>query len=307
MSFLDSRTRSAPQGFGKPLKRQEDPRLLTGRGRFSDDVNLPGQAHACFVRSPHAHARIQAIDSAAALAMPGVPAVLTGRDAAAAGPAPMPHRPVPTNPNEFPLGGRERSPIFVSPFPVLPSDRARFAGEAVAMVMGEAAGAAADGADRVIVDYEPLPCVTATRDAIEPGAPALWEDLVGNVCVDSIAGDARAADAAFARAAHVVRLDTWVPRITGVPMEPRAAVGVHDATTDRYTLYAGSGGSVRLKTDLAEILKVPESAVRVVARDVGGNYGTRNSSYPEFVLVVGAARALGGPPRGYLRAAQQGP
>src|SRR4030095_7789984 len=145
MSFLDSRTRSAPQGFGKPLKRQEDPRLLTGRGRFSDDVNLPGQAHACFVRSPHAHARIQAIDSAAALTMPGVLAVLTGRDAEGDGLAPTPHRPVPTNPNEFPLGGREGSPIFVSPFPVLPSDRARFAGGAVAVVIAEAA-AAADGA-----------------------------------------------------------------------------------------------------------------------------------------------------------------
>ncbi|HEX7215604.1 MAG TPA: xanthine dehydrogenase family protein molybdopterin-binding subunit, partial [Methylomirabilota bacterium] len=187
MSFLDSRTRSAPAGFGQPLKRQEDPRLLTGRGRFSDDVNLPGQAHACFVRSPHAHARIRAIAAAAARAMPGVLAVLTGRDAEADGLVPMPHRPVPTNPNEFPLGGREGSPIFVSPCPVLPSDRARFAGEAVAMVIAESAAAAADAAERVVVDYEPLPCVTATREAIEPGAPALWEDLGGNVCVDSIA------------------------------------------------------------------------------------------------------------------------
>jgi aerobic carbon-monoxide dehydrogenase large subunit len=295
MSFLDSRTRSAPAGFGQPLKRQEDPRLLTGRGRFSDDLNLPGQAHACFVRSPHAHARIRAIDAAAALAMPGVLAVLTGRDAQADGLAPMPHRPVPTNPNEFPLGGREGAPIFVSPFPVLPSDRARFAGEAVAMVIAGSAAAAADAAERVVVDYEPLPSVTATRDAIAPGAPVLWDDLGGNVCVDSMAGDARATDAAFARAAHVVRLDTWVPRITGVPMEPRAAVGAYDPAAGRYTLYAGSGGSVRLKTDLAEILNVPEHAVRVVARDVGGNYGTRNSSYPEFALVVWAARRLGRP------------
>jgi carbon-monoxide dehydrogenase large subunit len=296
MSFLDSRSRTAPAGFGKPLKRQEDPRLLTGRGCFSDDVNLPGQAHAGFVRSPHAHARIRAIDAAAARAMPGVLAVLTGRDAEADGLAPMPHRPVPTNPNEFPLGGREGSPIFVSPFPVLPSDRARFAGQALAMVIAESAGAAADAAERVAVDYEPLPCVTATRDAIASGAPVVWEEaLSGNVCVDSIAGDARAADTAFARAAHVVRLDTWVPRITGVPMEPRAAVGVYDPAAGRYTLHAGSGGSGRLKTDLAEILGVPEHAVRVVARDVGGNYGTRNSSYPEFALVVWAARRLGRP------------
>ena len=295
MSFLDSRTRAAAQGFGKPLKRQEDPRLITGRGRFSDDVSLPGQAHAHLVRSPYAHARIRGIDAAAALAVPGVLAVLTGRDVEADGLAPMPHRPVPTNPNEFPLAGREASPIFVAPFPLLPADRARFAGEAVAMVVAESAEAAADAAERVAVHYEPLPAVTATRDAVRPDAPVLWDDLGGNVCVDSLAGDARAADAAFAAATHVVRLDTWVPRITGVPMEPRAAVGAYDAATGRYTLHAGSGGSVRIKTDLAEILRVPESAVRVVAQDVGGNYGTRNSSYPEFALVAWAARRLGRP------------
>ena len=293
MSFLDSRSRATPGGFGTPLKRQEDPRLLTGRGRFSDDMNLPGQAHAYFVRSPHAHARIRAIEAAPALAMLGVLAVLTGRDAAADGLAPMPHRPVPTNPNEFPLGGREGSPIFVSPCPVLPTDRVRFAGEAVAMVIAESSAVAADAAERVIVDYEPLPSVTATRDALQPNAPLLWDDLGGNVCVDSVAGDARAADSAFAAAAHVVRLDTWVPRITGVPLEPRCAVGAYDTATGRYTLYAGSGGSVRVKADLAEILHVPDSAVRVVAQDVGGNYGTRNSSYPEFALVAWAARRLG--------------
>jgi len=295
MSFLSSRSRAMPRGFGTPLKRQEDPRLITGRGRFSDDVALPGQAHACFVRSPHPHARIRAIDPAAALALPGVLAVLTGRDAAADGLADIPHRPVPTNPNEFPLAGRENAPVFVAPYPPLPTDRARFAGEAVAMVIAETAALASDAAERVRVDWEPLPAVTATRDAVGSGAPRLWDSLDGNVCVDSVAGDARAADAAFAAAAHVVRLDTWVPRITGVPMEPRAALGVHDPATGRSTLYAGSGGSVRLKSDLAEVLRVPEAGVRVIAQDVGGNYGTRNSSYPEYALVVWAARRLGRP------------
>jgi len=295
MSFLDTRTRAAPRGFGKPLKRQEDPRLITGRGRFSDEFNLPGQAYACFVRSPHAHAGIRGIDAAAALAAPGVIAIFTGKDVEADGLTSIPHRPVPTNPNEFPLGGREGSPIFVAPYPPLPTDRARFAGEAVAMVIAETAAAAADGAERVTVDYEPLPSVTATPDAVAAGAPVLWPEHGSNVCVDSIAGDARAADAAFATAAHVVRLDTWVPRITGVPMEPRAALGAYDDATGRYTLHAGSGGSVRLKADLAEVLKVPEAAVRVIAQDVGGNYGTRNSSYPEFSLVVWAAKRLGRP------------
>jgi carbon-monoxide dehydrogenase large subunit len=243
MSFLTTRTRATPRGFGQPVKRREDPRLITGQGRFSDDLNLPGQAYAHFVRSPHAHARIRSIDAGPALALPGVVAVLTGREAAADGLASIPHRPVPANPNEFPLGGREGAPIFVAPYPPLAADRVRFAGEAVALVIADTAAGAADAAERVVVDYEPLPAVTATRDATKPGAPVLWDDLGGNVCVDSVAGDARAADAAFAAAAHVVRLDTWVPRITGVPMEPRAALGAYDRASGRHTLYAGSDGA----------------------------------------------------------------
>src|ERR1700730_11127247 len=157
MSFLSSRSRVMPRGFGKPLPRQEDPRLITGRGRFSDDVTLPGQVHAALVRSPHAHARIGVIDPAAALALPGVLAVLTGRDATADGLADLPHRPVPTNPNEFPLGGRDGSPIFVSPYPALPTDRARFAGEAVAMVIAETAALAADAAARGRLQWGAVP------------------------------------------------------------------------------------------------------------------------------------------------------
>jgi carbon-monoxide dehydrogenase large subunit len=241
-SFLTARTRSARQGFGRPVPRKEDARLVTGRGRFSDDFNLAGQVHAHFVRSPHAHARILSIDASAALAVSGVLAVLTGRDAAADGLASIPHKPVPTNPNEFPLAGREGSRVLVTPHPPLPADAARFAGEAVAMVIAETAAAAADGAERVRVSWEPLAAVTVTREAADPSAPVLWDALGSNLCVDSIAGDAAAADAAFAAAAHTVRLDTWVPRLTGVPMEPRAALGVYEA--GRYTLYAGSGGAI---------------------------------------------------------------
>src|SRR5215467_6801634 len=293
MSFLTSRTRSTPQGFGKPVPRREDGRLVTGQGCYSDDFNLPGQAYAQLVRSPHAHARILRVDATAALGVPGVLAVLIGRDAEADGLAPIPHRPVPTNPNEFPLGGRDGSSIFVAPHPVLPTDVVRFVGEPVAVVIAESAAAAAlDGVERVAVEYEPLPAVTATRAAAEASAPVLWKEAGSNVCVDSVAGDAAAADAAFARAAHVVRLDTWVPRVTGVPMEPRAALGAWDKASGRYTLYAGSGGVVRHKGDLAEILRVPETAVRVLAREVGGNFGTRNSFYPEFALVAWAARRL---------------
>jgi len=274
------------------VRRKEDARLVAGGGRYSDDFNLPGQAQAQFVRSPHAHARIGRIDITGALAVPGVIAVLTGADAAADGLAAIPHRPVPTNPNEFPLAGRAGSTVFVAPHPPLAADAARFVGEAVAMVIAETAAAAVDGAERVVVDYEVLPSVTATPAAAEADAPVLWEEAGSNVCVDSVAGDAQAADAAFARAAHIVRLDTWVPRITGVPMEPRAALGVYDEAAGRYTVFAGSGGVVRHKSDLAEILDVPEAAVRVVAQDVGGNFGPRNSFYPEFALVAWAARRL---------------
>jgi carbon-monoxide dehydrogenase large subunit len=292
MSFVESRTRSAPQGFGRPVRRLEDPRLLTGRGRFSDDVNLPGQAYAHVVRSPHAHARLLAIDVAGARGAPGVIAVLTGRDAEADGLRPIPHTPVPTNPHEFPLGGREGASIFVAPHPVLALGKVRFVGEAVAVVIAETAAAARDGGERVQVDYEPLPSRTATPDATAPGAPLLWEETASNVCVDSMAGDAAAADIAFRRAAHVVRLETWVARVAGVPLEPRAALAVHDDATGRVTLFAGCGGVVRIKTDLATILGIPAAAVRVVAHDVGGNFGPRNSFYPEFALVAWAARRL---------------
>jgi carbon-monoxide dehydrogenase large subunit len=292
MSFLDSRTRSARQGFGKPVPRTEDARLLVGNGRYSDDFTLPGQAYASLVRSPHAHARIRRIDVAPALAAPGVIAVLTGEDAAADGLAPIPHRPVPSNPHEVPLRSRDGSAFFIAPHPPLPADRARFVGEAVAMVIADTPAAARDGAERVAVDWEPLAAVTTAADAAAPDASRVWDEAGSNVCVDSHAGDAAAADAAFARAAHVVRLETSVNRVTGVPMEPRAALGVYEEPSGRYTLYAGSGGSVHIRHDLAGTLGVPESAVRVVAREVGGNYGTRNACYPEFALVAWAAKRL---------------
>src|SRR5947209_9747346 len=292
MSFLNSRTRSAPQGFGKPVRRREDLRLVIGKGCYSDDFNLPGQAYACLVRSPHAHARLRRIDGAGAMKVPGVIAVLTGGDAAADGLRAIPHHPVPTNPHEVPLKSRDGAEFFIAPHAPLPADTVRFVGEAVALVIAETPAAAKDGVARVSVDYEPLPAVTATVDAVAADAPLVWKETASNVCVDSEAGDA-AADAAFRRAAHVVRLATQINRVTGVPMEPRAALGVYDEASGRYTLYAGSGGSVRIKTDLAGTLGVPESAVRVVARAGGGNHGTRHAFYPAFGPVAWAATRLG--------------
>src|SRR5881628_254207 len=293
MSFLSSRTRSAREGFGKPILRKEDARLLVGGGCYSDDVNLPGQAYACFVRSPHAHARIRRIDTAAALATPGVIAVLTGADAAADGVKPVTHSPMPGNPHEEMVRSRDVS--FVAPHPPIPADRVRFAGEVVAMVIAGTPAAARDGAERVGVDWTPLPAVTASITAAAPDAPILYDGTTSNVCVDAQVGDSAAVAVAFARAAHVVQLDTWVQRVTGVTMEPRAAVGAWDPASGRYTIHAGAGGLGRTRTGVAGALGVPESAVRVVAREVGGNFGTRNSCYAEFVLVAWAARRLGRP------------
>jgi aerobic carbon-monoxide dehydrogenase large subunit len=246
MSFLDSRTHSAPQGIGRPVRRAEDRRLITGRGCYSDDVTLPRQAYAAFVRSPHAHALIQRIDVRAAQAMPGVLAVLTGAEAAEL--AGIPHRPVPTNPHEVPLRSRDGSPFFVAPHPPLPADRVRCVGEPVAMVIAETPALARDGAERVAVHYDPLPAVVGSLDAVAPAAPLVWDEAKTNLCVDSLAGDEAAVAAAFARAAHVVRFATRVNRVTGVPMEPRTAVGAWDEADGRYTVYSGSGGSWRLRT-----------------------------------------------------------
>jgi carbon-monoxide dehydrogenase large subunit len=264
-----------------------------GGGCYSDDVNLPGQVYTCFVRSPHAHARIERIDTGAALTTPGVIAVLTGADAATDGVAPLKHSPMPGNPHEEIV--RREHVAFVAPHPPMPGDRARFVGEIVAMVIADTPAAARDGAERVAVQFSPLPAVTASLAAAAPGAALLYDGTASNLCVDAGAGDPAAADAAFARAAHVVRLETWIHRVTGVTMEPRSAVGEWDEAGGRYTVHAGAGGTGRTRVGVAGALGVPESAIRVVARDVGGNFGTRNSCYPEFALVAWAARRVGRP------------
>jgi carbon-monoxide dehydrogenase large subunit len=296
MSFLESREQLAPRGIGKSVKRREDARLLTGRGRYADDFSLPGQVYAFVLRSPHAHARIAGIDVTAALATPGVLTVLTGADAAADGIGPIPHNPVPTNPHEVPLKSRDGSPFFLAPHPVLPLDRARYVGEPVALIVAETPMQATDAAELVAVSYEPLPAVARSRDALEPGAPVLWPQHDSNLCVDSETGDREAVEAAFAQAAHVVRLETALNRVTGVPMELRAATGAYDAASGRFTVYTSAGGGViRQRDDIAGSLGITNDQVRVVSGDVGGNFGIRNNTCPEFVLVAWAAKRVGRP------------
>ena len=281
-------------GIGQTVRRKEDARLVTGRGSYSDDFNLPGQAYGAAVRSPHAHALIRSIDVAAARAMPGVLAVLTGQDALADGLTRIPHLAAAGTPPDIVLHNRDGSPVPVAPHFVLPADRVRHVGTAVAFVIAETVAQAKDAAEAVTVDYEMLPAVIDATAAVAKDAPRLYDDLP-NIMIDAEVGDAKATDAAFARAAHVTRLDTWVNRVTGVPMEPRAAVGVYDPATQRYTLYAGSGGIVRQKKEIAGILGVPFESVRVVAHEIGGNFGTRNSFFPEFALVVWGSRKVGRP------------
>jgi carbon-monoxide dehydrogenase large subunit len=281
--------------IGQPVRRKEDLRLVTGNGSYTDDINLPGQAYAVMVRSAYAHARIRAIDIAPALAVPGVLAVLTGRDLVADGLKPIPHKVWSQHPAEVMLREHAGFKTFTAPHYALPPDKVRFVGEAVAMVIGRTVAAAKDGAELVEIDYEALPAVTDTLEAARPDAPRLFDEAASNVVVDGELGDRAATEAAFARAAHVVKFETWVQRVTGVPMEPRAAVCEFDPDTERYTLYAGNGGAWRLKDDLATILGVPPDRVRCIMRDIGGNFGTRGMIYAEFALVAWAARRLGQP------------
>jgi carbon-monoxide dehydrogenase large subunit len=282
--------------IGQPLRRKEDARLLRGQGRFSDDFSLPGQAHAAMVRSLHPHARIVAIDAGAAWKMPGVLGVFTGVDLAADGLGAIPHNPVPANRYDLRLRAPDGGPIFVGPHVLLPADRARHVGEAVAMVVAETAADAETAAQAVSVSWSPLPFVVDTAEAARGVAPAVWEEVPSNVCVDCGFGSEPAAvDAAFAGAAHVVAHEFHVGRVTGAPLEPRAALGAFEAASGRYTLYAGSGGAFRQRREIAEVLGLPPERLRVVSLDVGGNFGTKNRVYVEYGLVLWAARKLGRP------------
>ena len=281
-------------GIGQPVRRKEDFRLLTGRGCYVDDLAPAGLVYAVFLRSHHAHARIVSIDKSAALAAPGVLAVLTGADYRADGLGPIPHAAGLMGPPDLkprPL----TAPIATIQYP-MPRDRVRFVGEPVAVVVAETLAQAKDAAELVAIDYEPLPAVAQAADAVKPGAPVLWDESPDNLCIEIETGDKAATEAAFARAAHVVTFETHVQRVTGVPMEPRTNIGEYDAATGSYTLYSGSGrGVAKVRTDLAQVLGVAPEKVRVVCGDMGGNFGTRNFFYPEYALLAWAARRVSRP------------
>src|SRR5579863_5187507 len=284
---------STRAGIGQSPLRYEDLRFLTGRGKYGDDRNLPRQVIAHLLRSPHAHARIVSIDVGAARAAPGVVAVLTGVDYLADGLRPMPHAPKSTSPPDITLNNSDGSEIEAPHQMPLAIERVRFVGEPVALIVAGTLAAAKDAAELIAVDYQPLPAVAGGLAATAVDAPRVWDKP--NVVVDAMVGDGAATEEAFFRAAHVARLDTHVQRVTGVPMEPRTALADYDPESGRYLLYAPGGGVGRPKRDIAAMLGVEETQIRVVADDVGGNYGTRNNTYPELGLACWAAKRTGRP------------
>ena len=277
--------------LGQAVPRFEDPRLLRGGGRYVDDMVLPHMVFGYVLRSPYAHARIRSIDATAAKAAPGVLAVLTGADWEASGWGDLP------SPNGLRL--RDGAQAYRPHFPALVKDRVRWVGDYVAFVVASTRHQAEDAAELIAVDYEPLPAIVSTAGAVEPGAPLVWEEAPGNVAFFHTEGDAAKTEAAIAGAAHVVRRRLVINRVTAAAMEPRGAIGDYNPAADHYTIYTTLQRIHSYRAELAtQIMKVPESHVRVVAGDVGGSFGMKSAIYNEVALVLLASKT--GRPAGQM-------
>ncbi len=275
-------------GIGQPVTRVEDPRFITGRGRYVDDFDLPHLCHGAVVMSPHAHARIKRVDTAKAKAAPGVLAVLTGADVLADGLG----RLAPPMPED--MGGPKGFRTLRS---ILEAEKVRAVGDRVAFVVAETLTQARDAAELIEIDYEPLPAVISVEDAVKPGAPAVWDEAPNNISFTLMMGNKEATDAAIANAKHVVSLKLNNSRITANSIEPRAAIGHHHPEDDNYTLYSTSQNPHGTRSTVAgQILKIPETKLRVISPDVGGGFGMKHGGYPEDALVVWASRRVGGRP-----------
>ena len=289
---------SSPGMIGRRLPRLEDERLLTGKGRFSDDFNLAGQCHAQFVRSPYAHAAIECIDTTDALQLPGVVAILTGKEWQADGHGNIFHVADPADgcdPRTKTFADRGGF-VFDDGQPVIATGKVRHVGEPVAIVVAETIDAAKDAVEQVRVDYDELPAASTIDSALAEEACGIWEGVPGNVCLHTLMWDEESVvEDAFAKAAHVIERSFTNNRVAGCQLEPRGGVGDYDAETGRYFLYAGSQGSIRLKNGLMRVFGVPADKVRVVSEDVGGGFGPRNFLYPDFALLTWAARRTGRP------------
>ncbi|MGZ3285203.1 MAG: xanthine dehydrogenase family protein molybdopterin-binding subunit, partial [Xanthobacteraceae bacterium] len=272
-------------GIGQPVRRTEDPMLVRGEGCYTDDVKLAGEAYCMMVRSRLAHGVIKGIDTAAARNMPGVLGVYTGADLAAYG----------TLKCIVPFNNRDGTPMKRPPRPALAVDKVRFVGDPVAFVVAATLLQAKDAAEAVAVDIDPLPAVVRPEEAARPGAPLIHEEAPGNVALDYHFGDSEQVAAAFAKAAHVTRLKLVNSRVVVNAMEPRAAIGIHDPVSGRFTLHAPSQGAFGMRGNMAEILKVEPKQVRILTGHVGGSFGMKSAPFPEYVCVLHAARALGRP------------
>src|SRR5437773_4540736 len=274
-------------GIGDRPKRREDQRFLTGQGRYLDDLAFDGVTYAVVLRSPHAHAEIRAIDSAAAKAMPGVLALLTAADAQADGLKPLlPYVDANTVTGE---------PFAFMPQPLLAEGKVRYVGEPVALIIAESRDQALDAAEQLAVDYVPLPAVTTGAAARAPSAPLLSLDVPGNLCFEWHAGDHDAVARAFARAAHVVSLSVDNHRVVTNPMEPRGVIGDYDPASGRYTAHVSAQSLHATRDHAARALGVEPKQLRFIAPDVGGGFGAKNFIYPEQVLIPWAARRVGRP------------
>ncbi len=278
--------------MGQPVPRVEDARLLTGGGRFTDDINLWRQAYAQILHSPYASARIASIDVAGARAAPGVIGVFTGADLAADGLGDLPC----LLPFLLPMKRPDGAPMYVPPRPAMVRDRVRFVGDFVALVVAETDAQAKDALEHIAVDYEELPVVTGGVDALEDGAVSVWDECPDNICLLHNVGDKEAVEAGFAKADHVTSLTVPISRIAMNPMEPRAALGAYDPSEDRYTLYSGTQNPHDIRRFLAvNVLGVAETSLRVVSPDMGGAFGMRSNTFPEMALVLWAAKKVGRP------------
>ena len=273
--------------IGQGVSRFEDPRLIKGGGRYVDDIKLAGLAHGVVLRSPHAHARIKSIDTATAKAAPGVLCVLTSADVKAAGLGDLP--------THGGLKRRDGSAMYRPRYPILAEERVRWVGDYVAFVVAETVAQAMDAAELIAVDYEELPSVTSTAEASKPGSPRVWEDCPDNICFVELIGDKAAVDAAFARAERTVKHRFVVNRVTAATMEPRGAVGDYNAAADRYTVYTPMQRPHPTRTELAKVLKVPESKIRIVTGDTGGSFGMKSPIFNETPLVMLASKLTGRP------------
>src|SRR6266581_9350085 len=286
-SSLENAVALQKYGVGQPVRRKEDDTLVRGKGKYTDDFNLPKQAYAFIVRSSHAHGIIRGIDTAAAKAMPGVLGVWTGADLAS------------SNYNPFicglPLKNRDGSPLLQTNRPALPTDKVRFVGDPVAFVVAETLAQARDAAEAVVLDIDPLPAVTDAAEAAKPGAPQLYDHIPNNVALDYHYGDTAKIDAAFAGAAHVTKLDVVNTRVAVVSMEPRVALASYDKASERFTIQVPTQGVSGNKVSFAKILNVPNDKVRILSANVGGSFGMKNMNYPEYTCIAHASKVLGRP------------